>query len=153
MNATLKKVAVVNNGTVFQICAPGVAAALTRSGGRPSPLLEARLEKALGPVAEMTFARSRKTMGDFVEGRWYVRVVKAVPAPVAGPVTDTNTAVKGHCKCHRCHGTGRIASSRDDGLCYRCKGKGYTTEIDRRRNAGYAKFRKARINRAVGGAA
>jgi hypothetical protein len=171
MNATLKKYREAANVAFFLVCAPGVASALTRCANRTGKTVLDSRDISTALADRIADAFEGKDMASFEfrrrgDGRWALIVHRSLgfilakankpaktSAPVAGPVTDTNTAVKGHCKCHRCHGTGRIASSRDDGLCYRCKGKGYTTEIDRRRNAGYAKFRKARINRAVGGAA
>jgi DnaJ-class molecular chaperone len=55
------------------------------------------------------------------------------------------SVVKGHHACVRCNGSGVVPSSRDAGKCYRCKGKGYTTIIDRERNAAHSRHRKARI--------
>jgi hypothetical protein len=42
-------------------------------------------------------------------------------------------------RCAKCSGSGRYG---EDGDCYRCEGKGYQTEADRRRNWGYAQFNK-----------
>jgi DnaJ-class molecular chaperone len=40
--------------------------------------------------------------------------------------------------CGKCDGSGAFGHH---GICYRCKGKGYQLESDRRRNWGYDKFR------------
>lgn len=159
MTARMTIVRRSDDSVVFAIHAPAVAAALTRKANTLgadtltaldiSDAMCDRFANAFAgkPVVNFSFARNQG-------GRWFVEAQLSAPAKPApkqcthAPVADTNTQAKGNCKCHRCHGTGRIPSSRDNGLCYRCKGKGYTTEIDRRRNAGYAKHRKARIEAA-----
>ena len=55
-----------------------------------------------------------------------------------------DTTAKGTHRCPQCWGTGRYVIGIENdapkfgtGICYRCKGKGRTTEIDRRRNLKY----------------
>lgn len=153
-NASLHHVRTTGSVAIFRVDAPAVAGGLTRKANRlgvdmiagvdmPKGLTE-RVCKALRCTSGLQFHRNE-------HGKWFLRAVLLEPINteltprVAEPVADTNTQAHGRHSCHRCNGTGRVASSRDNGLCYRCKGKGYTTRIDRRRNATYAAHRKARI--------
>jgi hypothetical protein len=64
---------------VYVLAAPGFAAALTRSGGVPSPMLRGRLLVALNlqVSAEIKFSKSPKS------GKWYVYAAPAATTPVA----------------------------------------------------------------------
>ncbi len=63
-------------------------------------------------------------------------------------VSDTQGYIAGSFPCFRCGGTGVYATGTvsgltltPDGLCYRCVGKGYHTQEDRKRNYGYDMYR------------
>lgn len=154
--ASLIKVSTFDNVAIFRIEAPAVAAVLTRSGGFGSPKIIGRILNAVIPPVDTAAVKcqveSTVTFRKGASGKWYVRIEgvptheeKSAAPAVQNAVADTNTVVKGHHTCVRCNGTGVVASSRDNGKCYRCKGKGYTTIIDRQRNAAHGAFRKARI--------
>lgn len=76
-NATLRK---TNTQDVFQINAPAVAGALTRSGGKASAALRGRIAKALQArgMYQLEFKRG-------ASGKWYVRISSRTVniAPVA----------------------------------------------------------------------
>jgi DnaJ-class molecular chaperone len=103
-----------------------------------SDALVKRVCTALHSTSGLTFARNE-------QNKWFVQAILR-DCQVGSAVSDTNTDTVGNHECHRCKGTGTVPSSRDNGTCYRCKGKGYTTVIDRNRNAKYAAHRKARVN-------
>ena len=107
------------------------------------------------PVVNFSFARNQG-------GRWFVEAQLSAPAKPApkqcthAPASDTyvdtlDTAARGTHHCPQCHGTGRYITGIENGapkfgngICYRCKGKGRTTEIDRRRNLKYQEHAAAR---------
>lgn len=139
-NASLHKVRVDGSVVIFQINAPAVAGALTRSKGQPSAALLERLIAALGTSA-LHFERSEKS------GKWYVRAEFPEQAPAR--VRDNDTQVTGEHTCSACGGTGRYNAGY--GICYRCKGKGKTTVADRRRNSRYEMHRRARADARLAG--
>lgn len=60
---------------------------------------------------------------------------------------DNDRKAKGKHFCGRCVGTGRFITmtvnghpTGPGGVCFRCGGKGYHTEADRKRNLGYDMF-------------
>lgn len=65
-------------------------------------------------------------------------------------VYDDDGTVEGSYLCRRCGGTGRFITGRVNGQlvgpggdCFRCNGKGYHTQADRRRNYGHAMNQRA----------
>lgn len=59
-------------------------------------------------------------------------------------IDDTSYDVKGNFKCSRCAGTGRFVTYVENnvpkgpgGHCFRCGGKGFHNQDDRKRNNGY----------------
>lgn len=59
-------------------------------------------------------------------------------------IEDTNTKVEGNYPCRRCAETGNFITmvvngkpTGPGGKCFRCGGKGYHTQADRKRNRGY----------------
>lgn len=161
MTATLSKVAFHNGMHVYLVKAPAVAAALTRRAkslgatvltlNDVTDTMADRVADAFAgkPVANIEFRRNALN--------WFVGVTPCATkaAPVAKPasqraaekaeatVFDTDTSVAGTHTCGRCAGTGlyivRIENDKpvSRGACYRCKGKGVTSDIDRRRNLSY----------------
>ena len=62
-------------------------------------------------------------------------------------VDDTDRQTTGRHPCRRCATTGRFVTGLHNGRptgpggeCYRCGGKGYHDQEDRRRNAGYERY-------------
>lgn len=169
MSANLHKVRVTADSCVFLIQAPAVAAALSRRAvamsakdeplhalglGDVSDAMADRMANAFAayPVRNIEFARGGN-------GKWYVKVLlkakaaaKPAPAPAEKAYVDTlDTSAKGNHSCPQCMGTGRYVTGMENGkpkfgtgICYRCKGKGYTTPIDRRRNSAYLEHAAAR---------
>lgn len=132
-NATLKRVAGSKDVVHFEIHAPGVAAALTRAEGEPSAALTERLDRALG---------SNEWHIHKCEGRWRVSLrckVPAAPRQQAEPAPQTQRTA-----CPRCKGTGMYPTQRANGVCFHCKGKGWQSSIDKRRNATYQMHHKAK---------
>jgi hypothetical protein len=59
-------------------------------------------------------------------------------------IDDTDYRAEGAHKCRRCAGTGQFITYVENGkpkgpggICFRCGGKGYHTQQDRKRNNGY----------------
>lgn len=158
MNAMLHKVRQSTDHLVYVIQAPAVAGSLTRSGGVPSEALMDRMANAFAsaPVANFEFQRAES-------GKWYVKVLLKAKAPTVAAraaakaehkcthVDTLDTSVRGTHECPQCMGTGRYVVGLHNGepkfgtgICYRCKGKGRTTEIDRRRNLRYLEWSASR---------
>jgi hypothetical protein len=154
MTARITKVAVDGLDTYFRIDAPAVAGGLTRTNGQISEALMQRLIAAFAPtLCAYDVARNE------TNGKWYLKVSQFAMAETSVPtrkpasqraaekaeatVFDNDTSVAGTHTCGRCAGTGlyiiRIENDKpvSRGSCYRCKGKGVTSDIDRRRNLSY----------------
>ncbi|GAF96966.1 unnamed protein product [marine sediment metagenome] len=75
-------------------------------------------------------------------------------------VEDTHTSVEGDFFCGRCAGTGQFITYVENGKprgpggeCFRCNGKGFHNNADRRRNWGYDMHAFAREARRMMGSA
>ena len=146
--ASLHKVRDDENGVVFVINAPAVAAALARSNGSPSAAMQERFVSALGTMPELQCSPT--------DGKWYARVERKAPAACTREavrknrqqrmltgIADNDGTVAGRCRCGRCDGTGRYIVGTENGKpkfgggeCYHCAGKGWHDQADRRRNYG-----------------
>lgn len=165
MSAMLKKVRSAENVVTFAVHAPAVAAALTRAANRKGvTCLDSRdVSTSLADRIADAFEGKRVTSFEFrkhTNGHWYLLAHRAVEhacsSKPAAPASDTyvdtlDTSAKGAHECPQCMGTGRYVVGLENdkpkfggGICYRCKGKGYTTPIDRRRNMKYQEFAAAR---------
>lgn len=143
MNASLHKVRNIENGAVFRVVAPAAAGQLTKTDGQHHGVWR-RLRSAL-PGCTLEVERGR-------DGKWYVKATRKAAEPTRAAVrerihrnrnvqdNDGLTAGKHHCE--RCAGTGRYITHVENGklmgngICYRCGGKGFHTQADRKRNYG-----------------
>lgn len=152
--ATLEKVRVDGDVAIFQINAPAVASALTRKANsgsteelRSTDISRSLLERLIAALhtSDLVFKRNDS-------GKWYVRATlpASAPAPEQKPriedkgVVDTDGKAPGLHKCQRCAGTGRYFTRIENGRpaggggqCFRCGGKGFTNQGDRKRNWGH----------------
>lgn len=166
-NASLHVVRKTDHEVVFQINAPAVAAALTRSEGKPSQALTNRLESALLSAGVVSPEPSELPLCEIARGesgKWYVRVPRVTCKPCSKghecttreqlrskkaerisrrDVPDNDGRIAGKFSCGKCAGTGRYITYIENGVpkgpggeCYRCGGKGFHTQADRRRNYG-----------------
>lgn len=137
MNSNLTLVKRPEQGVaIYRVDAPAVAAVLTRRNGIRSTQLKARFDAAF-PGCNHTVRRGES-------GKWYVKVWNASchsEKPLRSSCEDHDERAKGAHECGRCAGTGRYITYVENGvpkgpggICYRCAGKGYHTQADRRRN-------------------
>jgi DnaJ-class molecular chaperone len=162
------------NVVKFLIEAPAISGALTRKANAlgkeildssdVSENLANRIADALHGKNVVNFDFRRR--GD---GKWVLlahrNAAESQVAKVEAPEKDAwvdslDTGAKGNHKCPQCIGTGRYVTGLENGqpkfghgICYRCKGKGYTTAVDRRRNSSYQEHALNKAIRAdMGGA-
>lgn len=98
-----------------------------------------KLRKLYKGIMERALARmDRDEFDEQVEG--FLVEAKLTPE-TAKPVDWVRAAMKVQHHCRKCEGTGvyrwQTSFGWDSGTCYRCEGKGYQDDADRRRNWGY----------------
>lgn len=146
-NASLHKVRTTDNGAIFRVDAPSAAAALTRTNGSAENVRK-RIIMALPAECQVDIQRGK-------DGKWYVRAErpacctreqlrsKKAERISRRDVPDNDGRIAGKFSCGKCAGTGRYITYIENGVpkgpggeCYRCGGKGFHTQADRRRNYG-----------------
>ena len=67
-------------------------------------------------------------------------------------MNDCDFVARGDHQCHRCAGTGKFITGMLNGKpvgpggnCFRCNGKGFHTQIDRKRNDYYDSHQQVRL--------
>lgn len=98
----------------------------------------ARLRKLYAGVRERAMARI--TREDFDKQVHQFLRKHGTPAGKATPADWVKAAVRVRHDCSKCHCSGTYvwgANRQFSGVCYRCEGKGWQHDADRRRNWGY----------------